>query len=33
MRSEKADLWVYDRSPKNRRRVILRVPTEKRDKR
>lgn len=33
MRSEKADIWVYDRANKKRRRVTLRVPTQNRDKR
>ena len=33
MRSNKAEIWVYDRVCKKRRRVTLRVPTQDRDKR
>ena len=33
MRSNKEEVWVYDRVCKNRRRVTLRVPTLDRDKR
>lgn len=33
MRSNEADIWVYDRVCKKRRRVTLRVPTSDRDKR
>lgn len=33
MRSKKADIWVYDRVCKKRRRITLRVPTLDRDRR
>lgn len=33
MCSEKAEIWVYDKYNKKRRRITLRVPTLKRDKR
>lgn len=33
MRSEKADIWIYDRVCKKRRRITLRVETSDRDKR